>query len=55
MLASLLTAPLVSALGWARAYGEGGLLDRMVGLGWEGLYGPAGIVAVGVSGAVPMA
>ena len=58
MLASLLTAPLVSALGWARAYGEGGLLDRVFGPvwdGWGGLYGPAGIVVVGASGAVPLA
>jgi len=58
MLASLLTAPLVSALGWARAYGEGGLLDRVLGPvwdGWGGLYGPAGIVTVGASGAVPLA
>ena len=54
MIASLLTAPLVSALGWARAYGEGGLLDRMVGLSWHGLYGPGGIVAVGAAGAVPL-
>jgi len=54
MIASLLTAPLVSALGWARAYGEGGLLDRAVGLSWGGLYGPAGIVAVGAAGAVPL-
>lgn len=58
MLASLLSAPLVSALGWARAYGDGGLLDRGLGSvwdGWAGLYGPAGIVVVGTSGAVPLA
>jgi iron(III) transport system permease protein len=55
MLASLLSAPLVSAVGWARAYGRGGLLDKALGLSWDGLFGPAGIVVVGASGAVPLA
>jgi iron(III) transport system permease protein len=55
MLAALLSAPLVSALGWARAYGRGGLLDETLGLSWDGLFGPAGIVVVGASSAVPLA
>lgn len=55
MVASLLAAPLVSALGWARAYGPAGLSDRLIGLAWEGLYGPAGIVVVVAAGAVPLA
>lgn len=55
LLASLLSAPLVSALGWARAYGRGGLLDSAVGLSWAGLFGPAGIVVVGAAAAVPLA
>lgn len=37
LIASLLAAPLVSALGWARAYGRAGLLDKAVGLHWDGL------------------
>lgn len=55
LLASLLSAPLVSAVGWARAYGRGGVLDRALGLRWDGLFGPAGIVVVGAAGAVPLA
>lgn len=55
LIASLLAAPLVSALGWARAYGRAGLLDRAVGLHWDGLYGPAGIVVVSAAGALPLA
>jgi iron(III) transport system permease protein len=55
MLASLLSAPLVSAVGWARAYGKGGLADQAFGLSWSGLFGPAGIVVVGACGAVPLA
>lgn len=55
MLASLLSAPLVSAVGWTRAYGRGGLLDQAVGLSWDGLFGPTGIVVVGACGAAPLA
>jgi len=55
MVAALLAAPLVSALGWARAYGPGGLTDRLFGWSWPGLFGPAGIVAVLAAGAVPIA
>jgi len=55
LLASLLGAPLVSAIGWARAYGRGGLLDDAVGLSWGGLFGPAGIVLVSATGAAPLA
>jgi iron(III) transport system permease protein len=55
MLASLLDAPLVSAVGWARAYGEGGVLDSATGLHWDGLFGPGGIVVVGACGALPLA
>jgi iron(III) transport system permease protein len=55
MLASLLSAPLVSAVGWTRAYGRGGLLDEAAGVRWDGLFGPGGVVVVGVCGAVPLA
>ncbi len=55
LLASLLSAPVVSAVGWARAYGPGGLLDAMIGIGWTGLFGPAGVVAVTAAGVLPLA
>lgn len=55
MVAALVSAPLVNALGWARAYGRGGLLDDWLGVHWPGLFGPAGIVVVGAGGAVPLA
>ena len=55
LVAALLTAPLVNALGWTRAYGPAGLLDRTTGLAWDGLYGPGGIVVVSAAGAVPLA
>lgn len=45
----------VTALGWTRAYGPGGLLDRAVGFELPGLYGPVGIVLVLTAGAVPLA
>jgi len=55
MVGALVSAPLVNALGWARAYGRGGLLDDWVGVHWSGLFGPVGIVVVGAAGAVPLA
>jgi iron(III) transport system permease protein len=55
LVVSLVSAPLVSALGWVRAYGPSGVLDDAVGLHWAGLFGPAGIVVVGAAGAVPLA
>jgi iron(III) transport system permease protein len=54
LLACLLSAPLVSALGWAQSYGPAGLSDRLLGLRWSGLFGPAGIVVVIAAGAVPL-
>jgi len=55
VLATLLAAPLVSALGWARAYGPAGLLEHAAGISWSSLFGPVGIVVVGAAGAVPIA
>lgn len=55
LLASLLSAPVVSAVGWARAYGPGGLVDATIGIGWTGLFGPAGVVAVTAAGVLPLA
>lgn len=51
----LLVPDFVSALGWTRAFGPGGLLDRAAGIELPGLYGPAGIVLVLASGAIPLA
>jgi iron(III) transport system permease protein len=55
LVATLVSAPLVSALGWVRAYGRSGLLDDAVGVHWGGLFGPAGIVVVGAAGTLPLA
>ena len=50
LVGSLVCAPLVSALGWARAYSGAGLTDDLLGLHWDELYGPAGVVVVGACG-----
>ena len=55
ILAPLLVPDYVSALGWTRAFGPAGLLDRLTGLELPGLYGPVGIVVVLAAGAVPLA
>lgn len=55
ILLPLLVPDFVSALGWTRAVGPAGLLDRVAGLELPGLYGPVGIVLVLASGAVPLA
>lgn len=55
ILLPLLVPDFVSALGWTRAYGPAGLLDRVAGLELPGLYGPIGIVLVLGAGAVPLA
>ena len=36
-------------------FGPGGILDLAVGVGWDGLFGPAGVVVVTAAGAVPLA
>ena len=55
ILLPLLVPDFVSALGWTRAFGPAGLLDRLAGLELPGLYGPIGIVLVLGSGAIPLA
>lgn len=54
ILLPVLVPPFVSALSWARAYGQGGVVDDLVGLGWEGLYGAAGIILVVAVNAIPL-
>ena len=44
----------VTALGWTRAYGPGGLTDRALGWTLPGLYGRFGIVVVIAAGVVPL-
>lgn len=46
MMLPLLVPPFVTALGWTRAFGPGGLSDDTFGLTLPGLIGPAGIVVV---------
>ncbi len=55
ILLPLVVPDFVSALAWTRAFGPGGLLDRLIGVELPGLYGPVGIVLVLVSGAIPLA
>jgi len=55
ILLPLLVPDFVSALGWTRAFGPAGLIDRLTGVELPGLYGPVGIVLVLASGAVPLA
>jgi iron(III) transport system permease protein len=46
MMLPLLVPPFVTALGWTRAFGPGGLSDDAMGLTLPGLIGPVGIVVV---------
>ena len=55
ILVPLLVPDFVSALGWTRAYGPAGLLDRVAAVELPGLYGPVGIVLVLGTGAIPLA
>nr|MBA2265263.1 hypothetical protein [Chloroflexota bacterium] len=55
ILGPLLVPDFVSALGWTRAYGPAGLLDRVAAVELPGLYGPVGIVLVLGTGAIPLA
>jgi iron(III) transport system permease protein len=46
MVLPLLIPPFVTALGWTRAFGPGGLVDDLVGVTLPGLYGGWGIALV---------
>ncbi|MGI8873913.1 MAG: ABC transporter permease [Egibacteraceae bacterium] len=46
LLVQLVIASFVGALGWAQAYGPGGLTDDLLGFALPGLYGVAGVVTV---------
>ncbi len=54
LLVPFLTPPFVAAVGWVRAYGPSGMTDDAFGLGWPGLFGPAGIVVVLAVHALPL-
>lgn len=51
----LVVPDFVTALGWTRAYGPAGLMDRAFGIELPGLYGPFGVVLVIAAGSVPLA
>jgi iron(III) transport system permease protein len=50
----LVIPQLVLGYSWTQAYGRAGFTDQLVGIRWDGLHGPAGIVAVLVVDAVPL-
>ena len=51
----LVVPEFVTSFGWTQAYGPAGLSDRLAGITFPGLYGPAGIVAVLTAHGVPLA
>ena len=55
MLLPILIPPFVSALGWAEAYGPGGLVDDFLGGSLPGLFGAFGVVLVITVNAMPLA
>lgn len=55
MLMPLIIPPFVAALGWAEAYGPGGLLDDVAGITLPGLFGGLGVVLVITINTVPLA
>ncbi len=55
IVGQLFVPPLVSALGWAAAYGPRGLTDRWLGVSLPGMYGLPGVVVVLAIEAVPLA
>lgn len=50
----LLVPQFVLGYSWTQAYGRAGFTDELVGLHWEGLTGPAGLVVVLVVDAAPL-
>jgi iron(III) transport system permease protein len=54
MLLPLLVPPFVTALGWTRAFGPGGLSDDALGVTLPGLVGPIGIVVVSAAHVAPL-
>jgi iron(III) transport system permease protein len=55
VLVPLLVPGFVSALSFERAYGPGGLTDRLLGWSAGWLYGPVGVIVVITVNAVPLA
>jgi len=55
MLLPVLVPEFVLAYSWAQAYGRAGFTEALLGLGWPGVLGPAGVVVVMVVSSVPLA
>ena len=55
LLSPLVIPPFVSGFSWVAAYGEGGLIDDLVGWWMPGLEGPVGVVAVMAVNLLPIA
>ncbi len=55
VLLPVLIPPFVVAMSWLRAYGPSGLIDDLVGLGFDAVLGPIGVVMVISVNAMPLA
>jgi iron(III) transport system permease protein len=50
----ILIPPFISAFSWTQAYGRAGLMDKLAGASWSGLFGSAGVVALLTVQSVPL-
>jgi iron(III) transport system permease protein len=55
VLLPVLVPDFVLAYSWTQAYGAAGFTHQLVGLGWDGVLGPAGVTVVVAVNAVPLA
>ncbi len=55
VLLPVLVPDFVLGYSWLRSYGRSGLTDDLVGLHWQGVQGPGGVLAVVSVNAVPLA
>jgi iron(III) transport system permease protein len=55
VLLPLIVPQFVLGYSWTQAYGRAGFTDTLVGVRWNGLLGPAGVTAVMIVDAVPLA
>jgi len=54
LLLPILIPPFIGAFGWTQAYGRAGLIDKIAGLWWPGLFGVAGVSVLLAVHAVPL-
>lgn len=54
LLLPILIPPFIGAFAWVQAYGRAGLLDRLAGTSWAGLFGAAGVTGLLAVHAVPL-